>query len=66
MIETMSIEELQNEIDAIHSILSKSIDQHYGISNDGKKLSTDEHFSFWDRLHYLNQLKNKMTTTNNV
>ena len=54
------IEDIDNEIEAIHQILSKSIDQHYGIVNDGKKLSTDEHFIFWDRMWNLVLQKRKM------
>lgn len=54
------IEDIDKEIEAIHQILSKSIDQHYGIVNDGKKLSTDEHFIFWDRMWNLVLQKRKM------
>ena len=51
----MTIDEMQNEINAIDHILNDSIDLRYGKSNKGKLLSTEEHFRFWDRMWNLIQ-----------
>lgn len=62
----VDVEDIDKEIEAIHQILSKSIDQHYGIANDGKKLSTEEHFLFWDRMWNLTLLKKQLMDGNAI
>ena len=56
----MTIDEMQNEIDAIDHILNDSINLRYGKSNTGKLLSTEEHFRFWDRMWNLMQCLNEI------
>lgn len=56
----MIIDEIQNEINAIDSILNDSIDLRYNKSKTGKVLSVDEHFRFWDRMWNLMMQMNEM------